>query len=153
MKKVVQFPFNFAKRNDAVILSHTVHTHWLWDANAHTLHSCHTPHNAQLLLQEIQQHTANCIPWRRSPGGCPPTRGAAVVVGDMYCCLLPAPGTPAHRQETVKVNPLWWCNNLNSKMQHLNLNFGWFCIEIRINTNPGKCNCQNPEHNTRSRPA
>ena len=26
-----------------------------------TIHSCHTPHNVQLLLQEIQQHTANCI--------------------------------------------------------------------------------------------
>ena len=67
---------------------------------------CHTPHNAQLLLQEIQQHTANCIPYRRSPVGSPLTCGAAAVVVDMYCCLLPVPNTPAHIQETVKGNPL-----------------------------------------------
>ena len=46
-------------------------------------------------------HCAEYIPYPMSPGGCPLTCGAAAVGGAMYSCLLPAPDTPAHREEAV----------------------------------------------------
>ena len=46
-------------------------------------------------------HCTEYIPFPMSPGGCPLTCGAAAVGGDMYSCLLPAPNTPAQREETA----------------------------------------------------
>ena len=65
--------------------THTAHTH----THTHTAHT-HT-----------HTHCAEYIPYPMSSGGCPLTCGAAAVGGDMYSCLLPAPNTPAQREETV----------------------------------------------------
>ena len=95
---------SFHKNGTIPLYCHLPYIHIYCGMQVH-IHST-LPYTTQCTASTPRDTTANCIPCPRSPGVCPLTCGAAAVVGDVYCCLLPVPNTPAHRQETVKGNPL-----------------------------------------------